>query len=525
MDQPLQTITARKRVAAYWLTGLVLTLFFAGLYDVEWRGSAPLHTNMEIIATLLVAFVGAMALVRFYTQKDNTYLFIGTGFLGTAFLDGYHTVVTSALFRPFMPSDLPSLIPWSWVASRQFLSIMIFLSWYSWHRSQRLGPDSKVPEGAVYVFSAVFTLASFLFFAFVPLPGAYYPDPLFHRPDEFGPALFFLMALIGYLKKGHWRKDIFEHWLVLSLIVGFLGQAVFMSHSGQLFDYEFDVAHLLKKVSYIFVLIGLLVSMYSIFRSAEEGEGRFRGAIESLQEAFAFYDSSDRLRIYNEEFLRLHSGLNDVRKPGMYFEDLVKASVERGTIKEAIGDKEEFIRRRLKQHRNPVGPILRELTDGTWYIINESRTSDGGLVVTQTDITELKDAEAALRDREALTRRILEASPVGVLIVTREGRHLFANERALEIQGVTREELFSSDAGSYYGTPGLRAKLKDELHETGFTPPTEIELVKPDGGPYFVILSSTVTDFEGQKAHLTYLYDITDRKRAEQDLQESQAPA
>ena len=111
MDQPLQTITARKRVAAYWLTGLVLTLFFAGLYDVEWRGSAPLHTNMEIIATLLAAFVGVMALARFYTQKDNTFLFIGTGFLGTAFLDGYHTVVTSALFRPFMPSDLPSLIP------------------------------------------------------------------------------------------------------------------------------------------------------------------------------------------------------------------------------------------------------------------------------------------------------------------------------------------------------------------------------------------------------------------------------
>ena len=38
--------------------------------------------------------VGATALVRFYSKKDNTFLFIGAGFLGTAFLDGYHTVVT-----------------------------------------------------------------------------------------------------------------------------------------------------------------------------------------------------------------------------------------------------------------------------------------------------------------------------------------------------------------------------------------------------------------------------------------------
>ena len=139
MNQPLQTITARNRVAAYWLTGLVLALLFAGQHGVEWRGSDHLHTNMEIIATVLAAFVGLMALVRFYSKKDNTFLFIGSGFLGTAFLDGYHAVVTSEFFRPFMPSDLPSLIPWSWVASRQFLSVMVLLSWYCWHRSQRLG--------------------------------------------------------------------------------------------------------------------------------------------------------------------------------------------------------------------------------------------------------------------------------------------------------------------------------------------------------------------------------------------------
>jgi len=82
------------------------------------------------------------------------------------------------------------------------------------------------------------------------------------------------------------------------LIIGFIGQALFISQSGHLFDYEFDISHLLKKAGYICVLTGLLLNMSSIFRQAEEGEERFRGAIESLQESFAYYDSNDRLRIY-----------------------------------------------------------------------------------------------------------------------------------------------------------------------------------------------------------------------------------
>jgi hypothetical protein len=62
-----------------------------------------------------------------------------------------------------------------------------------------------------------------------------------------GPAFFFLLALIGYLYKGGWRRDSVDHWLVITLIVSLIGQAVFMSVSGKLFDFEFDAAHTLKK--------------------------------------------------------------------------------------------------------------------------------------------------------------------------------------------------------------------------------------------------------------------------------------
>ncbi len=198
---------------------------------MEWRGAAQLHTLMEVIATLLAVVVGAMALVRFYSKKDDTFLFIGTGFLGTAFLDGYHTVVTSDFFRPFMPSDLPSLIPWSWVASRQFLSVMLFMGWFFGCAHSGPGPKAISLKKRLF-FRRTFYSCQFPVLRFCASASRLLPRDYFQRPEEFAPALYFLLALFGYLKKGHWRNEAFEHWLILSLIVGLVGQAVFMSHSG-----------------------------------------------------------------------------------------------------------------------------------------------------------------------------------------------------------------------------------------------------------------------------------------------------
>lgn len=254
---------------------------------------------METAATLLAAIVGALALVRYYTQRSNAILLVGAGFLGTAFLDGYHTVVTSVFFRPYMPSDLPSLISWSWVASRQFLSLFLFFSWLAWLHEHRHGEAGKINPTTVYLFAGTLTLASFLFFASAPLPRAYYPEFIFHRPEEFGPALFFLLALIGYLHQGEWRTDASAYWMVLALIVSFVGQAVYMSFSGALFDFEFDIAHLLKKVSYICVLTGLLVSMYGVFKQAKTAERRTRAILETVPEGILTIDAAGTVQSIN----------------------------------------------------------------------------------------------------------------------------------------------------------------------------------------------------------------------------------
>ena len=102
-----------RRSITYWVVGIGLTLSFFLIRGTNWLSSPYLHTLMENTATLITLIVGTLALVRYYSKKSNIFLFLGAGFLGTAFLDGYHAIVTSAAFAPFLPSDLPTLIPWS----------------------------------------------------------------------------------------------------------------------------------------------------------------------------------------------------------------------------------------------------------------------------------------------------------------------------------------------------------------------------------------------------------------------------
>ena len=259
-----------SRSAVYTALGLGLFGAYFLLRGVPWQGSTQLHTLMEVVAALLASTVGVFAFVRYYSRPNNTFLFICAGFMGTALLDGYHAVVTSSLFASNFPSAPSSLIPWSWIASRLFLSILLALSWLAWRREEKIGEAGVIDRRPIYAIVGFVMLGSFALFAFVPMPRAYYPELFFHRPEELLPAGFFLVALLGYLAKGHWKHDEFEHWLVLSLIVAFMGQAMFMSFSGRLFDLEFDAAHTLKKLSYILVLAGLLISMYQLFKREEK---------------------------------------------------------------------------------------------------------------------------------------------------------------------------------------------------------------------------------------------------------------
>lgn len=265
------------RIASFLGSALVLIAGAALLSGVQTQSSTHWHTVLETQAMLLAFFIGAIALLRFYVRKSNLFLFVGTAFIGTGLFDGYHAVVTSSYFVQYFPSASASLIAWSWLASRIYLSLLLLLGWIAWQREERRGDGGYVSERRIYAGITALTLCCFLFFALVPLPQAYRDDSSIHRIWDFLPALLFALTLWKYVGKGAWRTNNFEYWLVLSLIVATLSQLLYMPFSVRTFDSYFDAAHILKIISYSLVLVGLLNDAFRLFEQADEQMVKMHG--------------------------------------------------------------------------------------------------------------------------------------------------------------------------------------------------------------------------------------------------------
>lgn len=244
----------------------ILIALMGVAYTITWQGSPWLHTVMEAIASSTAVFVGIISLVRHQTRDDNIFLFIGTGFLGAGILDGYHAIVTVEGISQHLPSTLSALDSWTWFASSCLLSVCLCLSWLDWKRgsSRRF-----VSDLVVYLSVGTLVLSAFLVFIFIPVPAVNAPEFMLHQPTALIPAIFFALALVGYASTGSWKHDSFQRCLVASLMFGLVVQVGLMSRSETLFDGMFDVAHLLKIVSYMLVAAGLIVSVLRAFEDAQ----------------------------------------------------------------------------------------------------------------------------------------------------------------------------------------------------------------------------------------------------------------
>ncbi len=138
------------------------------------------------------------------------------------------------------------------------------------------------------------------------------------------------------------------------------------------------------------------------------------------------------------------------------------------------------------------------------------------------DITEQRRLEREREANEDRLRRILENSPVGVIIGNEEGRVVFANRRHAEMLGLAPEEM-----GDYRATRSWR-KLADReaflarLKRDGSVFDYQAEFLRRDGTPLTVLLSSVVLDFADGRFHVSWLHDITERQLAEQKLARSE---
>jgi PAS domain S-box-containing protein len=141
------------------------------------------------------------------------------------------------------------------------------------------------------------------------------------------------------------------------------------------------------------------------------------------------------------------------------------------------------------------------------------------------DITERMRAEEAMRESEALFRSYLENAPDGVYLSDLEGNFLYGNRKCEEIIGYRREELIGKNFLELNllseNSLNKAVRLLQANMEGKSTGPDEIELIIKGGRCIPVEINTTVVQRMGQRIVLSFVRDITDRKKAEEDLKET----
>lgn len=135
----------------------------------------------------------------------------------------------------------------------------------------------------------------------------------------------------------------------------------------------------------------------------------------------------------------------------------------------------------------------------------------------------LVKAELAVRESEQQFRAIASATPVPVLVSRlSDGLILYANAQSTSLLNIPLEELIGSSTADFYFNPGDRPKVLDALAKDGYLQDYELHCKKSDGTPFWAMISVQPLLFHGQPTALCALYDLTQRKQAEQTLQESE---
>ena len=121
----------------------------------EWSSSATAHSIMESVGTILAFMVGGLALVRYYSRKQVTFLLIGCGFLGAGILDLNHVVCTwsgvlEARAELDVSFDDEAMYAWTWTAGRVYLSLFLFMSLIAWRQEVKAGEAEGFSEATVY---------------------------------------------------------------------------------------------------------------------------------------------------------------------------------------------------------------------------------------------------------------------------------------------------------------------------------------------------------------------------------------
>lgn len=255
-------------------------------------------------------------------------------------------------------------------------------------------------------------------------------------------------------------------------------------------------------------------------RAILEGEERYRRIVETAQEGIIGIDADSRITFVNKKTVDL-VGLPPDEIIGRPVADLISPDEEEAHDAE--------IARRRQGKTGTYERRIRTAAGGdVWVRVSATPLTgaDGsytGAFAMLTDITERKRIQKVLEEREETYRTLVERAGDGITII-QDGIVKFCNARLAAMWGGPVGEVIGRPFIDFVHPDSLPA-IRERYHkrmaglELGIFTAT---LLRMDGSAVYAELNGGLVTHQGSPADLVVVRDVTERRRAEIELQESE---
>ncbi len=294
----------------------------------------------------------------------------------------------------------------------------------------------------------------------------------------------------------------------------------------------------------------------SLIRNSEGEPTGFRGIARDITER---RQAEEALRKSEERYRLLAENATDVitsldtnlqttytspsveRLLGFTVEEAVSRTMEESLTPASCRIAAEMLAKELaierKGQKHPSRSLRQELEfyrkDGStvWVevIISLLRDSEGhlsGMVNVLRDITERRQAEQALRQREQQFRALIENSMDAIAIINSDGTIRYESPSAKRVLGYKSEEMIGQDILEFIHPDDVQRVVNTftmAIENPGHTVSMELRFLHKDGS--WLILEGvgkSLLDDPRINGIVANYRDITERKRAEEELRESE---
>jgi PAS domain S-box-containing protein len=284
------------------------------------------------------------------------------------------------------------------------------------------------------------------------------------------------------------------------------------------------------KVGGILLFTELITQRIAIEKALKASEERYRIISENSADVIWLMDpvegkftyvspSVEKLRGYTAEEVMAQPVSKSLAPESL---KMVSTSLET-TLKDFIaqGHGTQSFVNEVDQPRKDGTIVHTEVT--TTYFFNQQNKVE--IIGVSRDITERKLAETKLRESEARFSKIFQASPVGINIFSlKDGNSINVNDTFLLLTGYSREEIVGHTSAelNLFVNPETRQDWMKSLNKKTGVYNQDAAIRRKNGEIRNALASIDVIDINGESMGLVIVTDITERKKAERQLQESE---